>query len=1052
LIIALNFDGALIDEVRVSNKARSPEEFNLQLPPRNLSATGMVTTIALSWQNGGGTAPLMRYRIYRGYDSTNVKLIDSTLSASFSNGGLDRSTKFYYQVTAVDSTGFESVRSPVVSASTALIPGEYAVDSSTVLLIHMNETSDSFVHDASDSNIDLKAEGTTIVDGRFGKCRSFSASGDRIQAPHSPLLDFGTSPFTVEAWYNSLNFIDPSNLLINKKDRQGWFIELLTAGNVQLGLTDTTLTGSQQYTYCRGSRLVNDGKWHHVAGVFTQSTFTLYIDGILDASKPLTVQKSYDNPGALVLGAGGPGTFRGLIDEIRISKKARTPNEFNLQLPPKNFSASLSGLAVNLSWQNGGGGATLQRYRVYRGADSVSVALLDSSSSTSFSDSKTVAGSRYFYRISAVDISGFEGVRSYATNVLVASTPAVASSAATNVLASSATLNGTVNPNGLATNALFEWGTSSTLATYDSTSSQSIGSGASAVAVKADLTSIVDNSTYYFRLRAQNSVGVQRSSILSFTTLPKAVTLSSPANGAANQSTTLTLSWTATPGVIRYRLQVATNSAFTSLLLEDSTLTTNSKQIGPLSYSTSYYWRVRATTAVGTGIYSAPHFSFSTVPPPPATLTLSASITFPARAKASDYLATDYRLVGLPGSSDLAVSSLFSGTRNSDWQAYWDNGSNSVYLVEFDGSQNFRFSLGRAFWVITKGALNINRVVTSPPLNSELEVELPLTSGWNLITNPFSSTISWSRIQTTNGITGPIHHFTGTFSTSANFDPYTGYYYFNATPALTKLRVPYAGIFSKTSEPVLTAPGGWRINVLLRSGDVTDASTWLGVSPAANDKLDSLDVRKPRALSAIPSLVLNRPEWDPEFSAFSTDIRSETEECKQWDFAATCNPGQPAAIVVSGIPGIPSHYAVHLVDLTSARTTDLRTDSVYSFTPQMGTSHFRILVGAKEAVARSLAEIVPRDFSLSQNFPNPFNPSTTISVEVPAVSSVSVRIYSSLGQEIWVLHSGVLQAGRHWFRWDGRDENLNAVPSGAYYCRLVLPDGRSLVSRMLLIK
>jgi hypothetical protein len=1041
----------IIDELRVSNKARSPEEFNLQLPPKGLFVTAGVNTSYLAWQNGGGSAPLMRYRIYRGADSTNLSLIDSTSSLLYNNTGLPSGTKFFYRVSAVDSSGFESARSYASKITTALLASEYAIDTSTVLLLHLNETSGSSVGDASESNLNMTVGGTTIVDGRFGKCRSFSAPGDWIQTPHSPLLDFGTSPYTVEGWYNSLNVIDLSNILIGKKDRQGWFIEMLTAGNVQLGLTDTTLTGSQQYTYCRGSRLVNDGNWHHIAGVFTQSTLTLYIDGILDASKPLTVQKSYDNQGALVLGTGGPGTFRGLIDEIRISKKARQPSEFNLKLPPRNLAASLTGLTVNLSWQAGGGAVGQLRYRIYRGADSLSIAQLDSTISTSFSDSKTVAGSRYFYRIAAVDVSGFESVKSYATSVLVVSAPAVASSAATNVLASSATLNGTVNPNGLATNALFEWGTSSTLATYDSTSSQSIGSGASAVAVKADLASIGDNTSYYFRIRAQNSVGVQRSSIQSFTTLPKAVTLTSPANGATNQSTTVTLQWSATAGAIRYRLQVATNSAFTSMIMDDSTLTANSKQLGPLAYSTTYYWRVRVTTAVGIASYSQ-SFSFSTVPPPPATLTLSASVTFPARANASEYLATEYRIIGLPGSSDLAVNSLFSGTRNVDWQAYWDNGLTSNYLVEFNSSQLFRFTVGRAFWVITKGALNINRVVTSPTLNSSLEAEIPLSAGWNLITNPFNSTVAWSTIQSTNGISGPIHYFSGTFTSASNFDPYVGYYYFNGSPTLTTLRVPYASIFFKADDVVVPHPSGWRINVTLRSGDVTDESTWLGVSPAATDELDALDVRKPRALSDIPGLYLSRPEWDSDYAWFSTDVKADTGKCNRWDLDATCNVGTPAVISVQNLSSIPSHFAVHLLDLTSARSADLRSDSVYTFVPQTRVTRFRILVGERDAVAARLVEALPKDFVLSQNFPNPFNPSTTFSLDVPEASNVTVKIYNSLGQEIRILHSGLLHPGRHWFRWDGRDENSSVVPSGAYYCRFVRPDGQSIVSRMLLIK
>jgi flagellar hook assembly protein FlgD len=95
---------------------------------------------------------------------------------------------------------------------------------------------------------------------------------------------------------------------------------------------------------------------------------------------------------------------------------------------------------------------------------------------------------------------------------------------------------------------------------------------------------------------------------------------------------------------------------------------------------------------------------------------------------------------------------------------------------------------------------------------------------------------------------------------------------------------------------------------------------------------------------------------------------------------------------------------------------------------------------------------LPRQYLLSQNFPNPFNPSTTISAEIPTPSYVAISIYNSLGQQVRVLHAGMLQEGRQWFRWDGRDNSLNVVPSGAYYCRMIVSGGKALVTRMLLIR
>ncbi len=74
---------------------------------------------------------------------------------------------------------------------------------------------------------------------------------------------------------------------------------------------------------------------------------------------------------------------------------------------------------------------------------------------------------------------------------------------------------------------------------------------------------------------------------------------------------------------------------------------------------------------------------------------------------------------------------------------------------------------------------------------------------------------------------------------------------------------------------------------------------------------------------------------------------------------------------------------------------------------------------------------LPTEFSLSQNFPNPFNPITVISFALPEASEVKLEIYNIVGQKVATLVDGQLEAGEHIVRWDGRD-----VASGVYLYRL----------------
>lgn len=283
----------------------------------------------------------------------------------------------------------------------------------------------------------------------------------------------------------------------------------------------------------------------------------------------------------------------------------------------------------------------------------------------------------------------------------------------------------------------------------------------------------------------------------------------------------------------------------------------------------------------------------------------------------------------------------------------------TIFFVAFDGSSTFQFSAGHAFWIINKGPVNINTTVPSAPLNAAQEVVISLQSGWNLITNPFTSAIAWSNIQAADTLSEPIYSFNGSFSESSTFDPYVGYYFFNAT---------------------------------------------------------------------------NRSSLSWEF-----EVRTIQREASQLAF--------------SGISKIPSQFEVYLIDKGRARTVNLREDSLYRFTPAAELSKFSVVVGKNEAVQEKLSSVaLPKAFALGPNYPNPFNPTTTIPVAVPVTSEVKLKIYNLLGAEVKTIYDGAIDAGRYWFNWDGRNEAGNNVATGVYLYRLTTSTGVTLLGKMILIR
>ncbi|MHB9028901.1 MAG: FlgD immunoglobulin-like domain containing protein [Candidatus Latescibacterota bacterium] len=78
----------------------------------------------------------------------------------------------------------------------------------------------------------------------------------------------------------------------------------------------------------------------------------------------------------------------------------------------------------------------------------------------------------------------------------------------------------------------------------------------------------------------------------------------------------------------------------------------------------------------------------------------------------------------------------------------------------------------------------------------------------------------------------------------------------------------------------------------------------------------------------------------------------------------------------------------------------------------------------------------PQSFTLHQNTPNPFNPSTMICFDLAKSSPVRLVVYSISGQKVRELVSGQMSAGKHSVIWDGKDEHGKAVSSGIYIARL----------------
>jgi len=80
--------------------------------------------------------------------------------------------------------------------------------------------------------------------------------------------------------------------------------------------------------------------------------------------------------------------------------------------------------------------------------------------------------------------------------------------------------------------------------------------------------------------------------------------------------------------------------------------------------------------------------------------------------------------------------------------------------------------------------------------------------------------------------------------------------------------------------------------------------------------------------------------------------------------------------------------------------------------------------------------LIPKEFALYDNYPNPFNPTTQIAVDLPEAAATEITVWNIMGQKVATLYSGDLNAGHHSLNFNGRDSNGKQLTSGMYLYRV----------------
>ena len=399
----------------------------------------------------------------------------------------------------------------------------------------------------------------------------------------------------------------------------------------------------------------------------------------------------------------------------------------------------------------------------------------------------------------------------------------------------------------------------------------------------------------------------------------------------------------------------------------------------------------------------------------PSTIAINKSFDFINVTQSSSY-----RMIGLPGQTNFAIP--ITGTRKTDWNAFYDNGAATSYLVEYDGTANFNFNPGNGFWLLSKNTISVNAAVNTVTLAGDNTYSIPLHSGWNIISNPFERSTNWSAVQNVNGllVNDVIYDWGGTWTNPASFIPYKGYY-FNNIGGLTSLKIPYdpGGTLGKTSiDNDFQIAVDDDIKLSLRAGNEEKSKVYIGFSSESTGDFDNEDFFAPPGDFEDARIVICNNNLSTNYKSLMKDSRSEIGEGQIYNLEIKNLTGEELTFKTEGISKY-QEYLVYLVDERLNNGIIISDDIEITVAANVKANNYKFLIGTQQFIEVNKGNSsIPTEFALYQNYPNPFNPVTIIRFSVPCVGarcivSVQLKLFDLLGNEIMTLLSEEKSPGNY---------------------------------------
>lgn len=417
-----------------------------------------------------------------------------------------------------------------------------------------------------------------------------------------------------------------------------------------------------------------------------------------------------------------------------------------------------------------------------------------------------------------------------------------------------------------------------------------------------------------------------------------------------------------------------------------------------------------------------------------------------------------YRMITVPLElDDPAIAAVLAddyGPYNTRrWRLFhWDDDD----YIEYPTYQA-ALTAGESVWLITNDGAPFD-VENGQSANPSDPLVLTLQPGWNQVASPYTFPIAWPEERIDPRVEAPVSYDGAEFQyDETSLRPWEGYFVRNlASSPLTVSLLPRASAARARKGGITKRiqPEGTQYLLRLSAGveglPFVDTQNYIGLVEEASQGHDTFDFTEAPPIGDYVRLSI--VEYGERYAG---NFKPTNADGQHWDLEIDGTfSARAVRVTLAGTGQLPEGYGLYVMDRDHRSAIAVADSSfVVDVSAAFPVRRLRLLLGTMPYADEhgDGIPLVPLAFGLSPNYPNPFNPSTTIRYQLGGQSAVRLEIVSLLGRRVRTLVDATQEAGSYSARWDGLNDAGRAVASGVYLYRLHA-DGFVATRKMLLIR